>query len=26
MNERDEFLRDRLQPDQPGAPAARPPG
>ena len=26
MNERDEFLRDRLQPDQPGAPAARPLG
>jgi MinD-like ATPase involved in chromosome partitioning or flagellar assembly len=26
MNERDEFLRDRLQPDQPGAPATRPPG
>ena len=26
MNERDEFLRDRLQPDQPRAPAARPPG
>jgi MinD-like ATPase involved in chromosome partitioning or flagellar assembly len=26
MNERDEFLRDRLPPDQAGAPAARPPG
>jgi MinD-like ATPase involved in chromosome partitioning or flagellar assembly len=26
MNERDEFLRDRLRPGQPGAPAARPPG
>ena len=26
MNERDEFLRDRLRPSQPGAPAARPPG
>lgn len=26
MNERDEFLRDRLQPDQSGAPATRPPG
>ncbi len=26
MNERDEFLRDRLQPDRPGTPAARPPG
>lgn len=26
MNERDEFLRDRLQPGQPGTPAARPPG
>ncbi len=26
MNERDEFLRDRLHPDQPGAPAARPSG
>ncbi len=26
MNERDEFLRDRLQPEQPSAPAARPPG
>jgi MinD-like ATPase involved in chromosome partitioning or flagellar assembly len=26
MNERDEFLRNRLQPGQPGAPAARPPG
>jgi MinD-like ATPase involved in chromosome partitioning or flagellar assembly len=25
MNERDEFLRDRLRPGQPGAPAARPP-
>ena len=26
MNERDEFLRDRLRPSQPGAPATRPPG
>jgi MinD-like ATPase involved in chromosome partitioning or flagellar assembly len=26
MNERDEFLRDRLQPGQPSTPAARPPG
>ena len=26
MNERDEFLRDRLRPDQPGAPAAPRPG
>ncbi|WP_412033673.1 MinD/ParA family protein [Mycobacterium sherrisii] len=26
MNERDEFLRDRLQPDRPSAPAAPPPG
>ncbi|WP_313864406.1 MinD/ParA family protein [Mycobacterium sp.] len=26
MNERDEFLRDRLQPDRPSTPAARPPG
>ncbi len=26
MNERDEFLRDRLQPERPGAPAARPSG
>ncbi|HTY33527.1 MinD/ParA family protein [Mycobacterium sp.] len=26
MNERDQFLRDRLQPDQPGVPAMRPPG
>jgi MinD-like ATPase involved in chromosome partitioning or flagellar assembly len=26
MNERDEFLRDRLQPVQPSTPAARPPG
>jgi MinD-like ATPase involved in chromosome partitioning or flagellar assembly len=26
MNERDEFLRDRLRPSQPGGPAARPPG
>jgi MinD-like ATPase involved in chromosome partitioning or flagellar assembly len=26
MHERYEFLRDRLHPDQPGAPAARPPG
>ncbi|MFZ1174740.1 MAG: MinD/ParA family protein [Mycobacterium sp.] len=26
MNERDEFLRDRLQPDRPNAPAAHPPG
>ncbi len=26
MNERDEFLRDRLQPDHPGPPAMRPPG
>ena len=26
MNERDEFLRDRLQPYQPSTPAARPPG
>jgi MinD-like ATPase involved in chromosome partitioning or flagellar assembly len=26
MNERDEFLRDRLRPGQPGAPTARPPG
>ncbi|BBZ50421.1 MinD/ParA family protein [Mycobacterium heidelbergense] len=25
MNERDEFLRDRLRPDRPGAPAAYPP-
>lgn len=26
MNERDEFLRDRLQPERPDAPSARPPG
>ena len=26
MNERDEFLRDRLQPERPSTPAARPPG
>jgi MinD-like ATPase involved in chromosome partitioning or flagellar assembly len=26
MNERDEFLRDRLRPGQPGAPTGRPPG
>jgi MinD-like ATPase involved in chromosome partitioning or flagellar assembly len=26
MNEREEFLRDRLQPEQPRPPAARPPG
>ncbi len=26
MNERDEFLRDRLRPDQPGAPTGHPPG
>lgn len=26
MNERDEFLRDRLQPDRPSAPASPPPG
>lgn len=26
MNERDEFLRDRLQPERPGTAAARPPG
>ena len=26
MNERDEFLRDRVRPSQPGAPATRPPG
>jgi MinD-like ATPase involved in chromosome partitioning or flagellar assembly len=26
MNERDEFLRDRVRPSLPGAPAARPPG
>ncbi|HTX97393.1 MAG TPA: MinD/ParA family protein [Mycobacterium sp.] len=26
MNERDEFLRDRLQPDRPSTPAQRPPG
>ena len=26
MNERDEFLRDRLRPAKPGAPAPRPPG
>jgi MinD-like ATPase involved in chromosome partitioning or flagellar assembly len=26
MNERDEFLRDRLQPERPSPPAARPPG
>jgi len=26
MNERDEFLRDRVRPSQPGAPAARAPG
>jgi MinD-like ATPase involved in chromosome partitioning or flagellar assembly len=26
MNERDEFLRDRLRPEGPGIPAARPPG